>query len=158
MVRSASVVQRGIPLSFHSDLPMCPADPMLMASFAVNRVTKSGRVAGPEQRIGLHDALRAVTVEAAYSWSREDELGSIEVGKIANLTVLDDDPYGADTLQIGEIPIRTTMFVLVEQRCSASIVTDRTSGAFDVTGLEHGCGCEVAVFIGEHMTADGWAA
>lgn len=167
MVRSASVVQRGIPLSFHSDLPMCPADPMLMASFAVNRVTKSGRVAGPEQRIGLHDALRAVTIESAYSWSREDELGSIEVGKIANLTVLDDDPYGADTLQIGEIPIRTTMFegrvfdidpVLVEQRCSASIVTDRTSGTVDVTGLEHGCGCEVAVFIGEHMTADGWAA
>ena len=167
MVRSASVLQRGIPLSFHSDLPMCPADPMLMASFAVNRVTKSGRVAGPEQRIGLHDALRAVTIEAAFSWGREDELGSIEVGKIANLTVLDDDPYGADTLRIGEIPIRTTMFEgrvfdvdpeLVAQRCSASIISDQTSGVVDATGLEHGCGCEVAVFIGEHMTADGWAA
>lgn len=167
MVRSASVLQRGIPLSFHSDLPMCPADPMLMASFAVNRVTKSGRVAGPEQRIDLHDALRAVTIEAAYSWSREEVLGSIEVGKIANLTVLDDDPYGADTLRIGEIPIRTTMFegrvfevdpVLVTQRCSASIVTNRTSGVVDATSFEHGCGCEVAVFIGEHMTADGWAA
>jgi len=130
-------------------------------------VTKSGRVAGPEQRIDLHDALRAVTIEAAYSWSREDELGSIEVGKIANLTVLDDDPYGADTLRIGEIPIRTTMFegrvfdvdpVLVAQRCSASSVTNRTSGVVDATSFEHGCGCEVAVFIGERMTAHGWAA
>lgn len=167
MVRSASVLRRGIPLSFHSDLPMCPADPMLMASFAVNRVTQSGRVAGPEQRIGLHDALRAVTIEAAYSWNREDELGSIEVGKIANLTVLDEDPYGADTLWIGKIPIRSTMFEgqvfevppeLVVQRCTASIGTDQARGVANVTGSDHGCGCEVAAFIGEHMTAHGWAA
>ena len=167
MVRSASVLQRGVPLSFHSDLPMCPADPMLMASFAVNRRTPSGRVAGPEQRIGFHDALRAVTIEAAYSWNREDELGSIEVGKVANLTVLDEDPYGADSLRIGEIPIRTTMFQgrvfdvdpeLVAQRCTASIVTDLTSGVAVAAAPDHGCGCEVAAFIGEHMTSGGWAA
>jgi hypothetical protein len=167
MVRSASVLQRGVPLSFHSDLPMCPSDPILMASFAVNRVTPSGRVAGPDQRIGLHDALRAVTIEAAYSWNREDELGSIEVGKIANLTVLDDDPYGADPLRIGEIAIRTTMFEgkvfdidpdLVAQRCSVSKVADQVGGIVKYAGLDHGCGCEVAVFIGENMTAHGWAA
>ena len=167
MVRSASVLQRGVPLSFHSDLPMCPADPMLMASFAVNRVTPSGRVAGPGQRISLHDALRAVTIEAAYSWNRENELGSIEVGKIANLTILDDDPYGADTQRIGEIPIRTTMFegrafdvdpVLVTQRCSSFIGADRTSGVVNATKPDHGCGCEVAAFMGKHMTARGWAA
>ncbi len=167
MVRSASVLQRGVPLSFHSDLPMCPADPMLMASFAVNRVTPSGRVAGPEQRIGLHDALRAVTIEAAYSWNREDELGSIEVGKIANLTVLDDDPYEADSLRIGEIAIRTTMFEgrvfdvdpgLVAQRCSASSADDDAHDAVNDIGHDHGCGCEVAAFIVEHMTTHGWAA
>lgn len=167
MVRSASVLRRGVPLSFHSDLPMCPADPMLMTSFAVNRVTQSGRVAGPEQRIGFHDALRAVTIEAAYSWNRENELGSIEVGKIANLTVLDEDPYDAETRRLGEIPIRTTMFEgrvfdvdpeLVAQRCSASIVTDPAGQVLDSAGPDHGCGCEVAVFIGEHMTAHGWAA
>ncbi len=146
---------------------MCPADPMLMASFAVNRVTQSGRVAGPEQRIGLHDALRAVTIEAAYSWNREEELGSIKVGKIANLTVLDEDPYEADTFRIGKIPIRSTMFEgqvfevspeLVVQRCSASIGTDQARGVANVIGSDHGCGCEVAAFIGEHMTAHGWAA
>ena len=64
---------------------------MLMAAYGVNRTTPSGRVAGPEQRIEIHDALRAVTIEAAYSWRREHELGSIEVGKIANLTALDSD-------------------------------------------------------------------
>lgn len=167
MVRSASVLQRRIPLSFHSDLPMCPADPMLMASFAVNRVTPSGRVAGPEQRIGVHDALRAVTIEAAFSWNREDELGSIEVGKIANLTVLDEDPYEVESHRIGNIPIRSTMFEgrifdvdvdLVSQRCSGALGTDPKGGLGHGTGSDHGCGCAVASFIGEHMTARGWAA
>lgn len=167
MVRSASVLQRRIPLSFHSDLPMCPADPMLMASFAVNRVTPSGRVAGPEQRIGVHDALRAVTIEAAFSWNREDELGSIEVGKIANLTVLDEDPYEVENHRIGKIPIRSTMFEgrifdvdvdLVSQRCSGALGTDPKGGLGHGTGSDHGCGCAVASFIGEHMTARGWAA
>ena len=154
-------------MSFHSDLPMCPADPMLMASFAVNRVTASGRVAGPEQRIGVHDALRAVTVEAAYSWGRENELGSIAVGKIANMTVLDEDPYGADPTRLGSIPLRTTVFEgrvfdiapdLVAQRCSGSMAGhSHINGPGDISD-DHGCGCEVAAFIGEHMTENGWAA
>ncbi len=167
MVRSSSVLQRGIPLSFHSDLPMCPSDPMLMTSFAVNRVTSSGRVAGPEQRIEFHDALRAVTIEAAYSWRREDELGSIEVGKIANLTILDEDPYEANKRRLGEIPIRTTMFEgrifdvpsdLVAQRCAARSAGEASNGVAADEGLEHGCGCEVAAFISDHMTSTGWAA
>jgi len=56
-------------------------------------MTVSGRVAGPEQRITIHEALKAVTIGAAFSWRREHDLGSIAVGKIANLTVIDDDPY-----------------------------------------------------------------
>lgn len=167
MVRSASVLRRGIPLSFHSDLPMGPADPMLMMSYAVNRVTPSGRVAGPEQRIDLHEALRAVTIEAARSWRREEDLGSIAVGKIANMTVLDEDPYDANRSKIGDIPICTTVFegrvfdidpALVAQRCSAS-ESPNDSGAAEASVFgDHGCGCEVAAFFGEHMTSRGWAA
>ncbi len=51
MVRSASVLARRVPLAFHSDLPMAPAEPLALASFAVNRITETGRVAAPEQRI-----------------------------------------------------------------------------------------------------------
>jgi adenine deaminase len=140
---------------------------MLMTAFAVNRVTSSGRVAGPEQRIDFHDALRAVTIEAAYSWRREDDLGSIEVGKIANLTILDEDPYEADKRRLGEIPIRTTMFEgrifdvpldLVAQRCAARSAGEGSSSVVADERLEHGCGCEVAAFISDHMTSTGWAA
>jgi predicted amidohydrolase YtcJ len=102
MVRAASVLRRGIPLSLHSDLPMGPV--------AVNRRTPEGRVAGPQQRIGVHDALRAVTIEAAYSWRREDELGSITPGKYANFTVLAEDPYAVEPERLGDIPILGTVF------------------------------------------------
>ena len=110
MVRAASVLRRGIPLSLHSDLPMAPAQPLALASYAVNRVTPAGRVAGPEQRISVHDALRAVTIEAAYSWQLEHELGSIAAGKAANFTVLGEDPYAMDPARLADNAILGTVY------------------------------------------------
>jgi cytosine/adenosine deaminase-related metal-dependent hydrolase len=168
MVRAASVLREGIPLSFHSDLPMCPSDPMMMASYAVNRTTPSGRIAGPEQRISVHDALRAVTIEAAFSWQRENELGSIEEGKIANFTVLNGDPYDTHPTRLARIPIVATIFEgksfpiasdLVTQRSDSNYVAAQMSTVADVSGcIAHGCGCEVAEFIARHIDANGWAA
>lgn len=110
MVRAASARSRGIPLSLHSDLPMGPAAPLELASFAVNRRTPAGRVVAPEQRISVHEALRAVTIEAAYSWRMEHELGSIAPGKAATFTVLGDDPYKVDPEKLADIPILGTVY------------------------------------------------
>ncbi|MCW2274545.1 putative amidohydrolase YtcJ [Rhodoblastus acidophilus] len=110
MVRANSVRKHAIPLSYHSDLPMGPSAPLALASFGVNRVTPSGRVAGPEQRIDVDAALRAVTIEAAYSWRQEDLIGSIAPGKIANFTVLGEDPYAVDPIKLKDIPVWGTVF------------------------------------------------
>lgn len=110
MARNGSVVRHGIPLSFHSDLPVAPTDPLFLAWSAVTRQTNEGNVVAPEQRIGVHDALRAITIEAAYSWRKEDELGSIAPGKIANFTVLDTDPYKVKPLALKDVPIWGTVF------------------------------------------------
>ena len=110
MVRSASVLKHHIPLSFHSDLPMAGSDPLFLAWCAVNRVTPSGRVAAPEQRISIEDALRGVTIEAAYSWQKENELGSIAPGKIANFTVLEQDPLAVEPIKLKDVPIWGTVF------------------------------------------------
>lgn len=110
MVRAASVLSRGIPLSFHSDLPMGPAAPLTLAWCGVNRQTPSGRTAAPEQRISVHDALRAVTIEAAYSWRMEDEIGSITPGKRANFTILAEDPYEIDPLLLKDIEVLGTVY------------------------------------------------
>jgi predicted amidohydrolase YtcJ len=110
MVRSASVVNRGIPYSFHSDLPMGPAAPLYLAWCGVNRITNEGHVAGPEQRISVDAGLRAITIEAAYSWRRENTLGSIAPGKIANFTVLEQDPYAVAPEDLKDVPIWGTVF------------------------------------------------
>ena len=110
MVRAASVLQRGIPLSLHSDLPMGPAAPLALASFAVGRRTPAGRVVAPEQRISVHEALRAVTIGAAHSWRLEHELGSITPGKAATFTVLAEDPYQVDPARLADIPILGTVY------------------------------------------------
>ncbi|MFM8810605.1 MAG: hypothetical protein ACKOEK_00245, partial [Actinomycetota bacterium] len=97
-----------------------------------------------------------------------DELGSIEVGKIANLTALDFDPYDVDPSRIGSIPIRTTMFegrvfnvepALVEQR--SGLQARDTAPSNVIAGIpkdEAGCSCEVASFLAQLMRAEGWAA
>lgn len=110
MVRSQSVLDQGIPLSFHSDLPMAPSAPLYLAWCGVNRITPSGRIAGPEQRVPVDAALRAITIEAAYSWRKEDQIGSIAPGKIANFTVLEDDPYAVAPEKLKDIPVWGTVF------------------------------------------------
>ena len=54
--------------------------------------------------------MRAVTIEAAYSWRMEDSLGSITPGKVANFTVLAADPYAVDPVGLAEIPVLGTVF------------------------------------------------
>jgi hypothetical protein len=110
MVRAGSVLRNGIPLSYHSDLPMAPSAPLYLAWCGVNRITPSGRVAGPEQRITVDEALRAVTIEAAYSWRKEDHIGSIAPGKIANFTILEQDPYAIAPERLKDVPIWGTVF------------------------------------------------
>ena len=110
MVRANSVVGHGIPLSYHSDLPMGPSDPLYLAWCGVNRITASGRVVAPEERVSVDQALRAITIEAAYSWRKESELGSIAPGKIANFTVLEADPYAVRPETLRDVSIWGTVF------------------------------------------------
>ena len=58
----------------------------------------------------MEDALRAITIEAAYSWQKENELGSICPGKLANFTVLDQDPLAVEPTKLNDIPIWGTVF------------------------------------------------
>ncbi len=109
MVRMGDVERAGISYSYHSDMPMAPADPLFLMWCGVNRVTTSGRVAGENQRVSREGALKAVTIEAAYSLKMENELGSIVSGKLANLTILDDNPVTCDPMKIRDIRVWGTV-------------------------------------------------
>lgn len=109
MVRIADVENAHIPFSYHSDMPMAPGQPLFLMDCGVNRVTKSGRVAGANQRVSREGALRAVTIEAAFSLGLEKEVGSIEVGKLANFTILADNPITCKASEIKNIPVWGTI-------------------------------------------------
>ncbi len=88
--RSAQEI--GVPWTIHSDAPVTPLGPLHVAWCAVNRLTASGRLLGAHERIAVADALRAVTLGAAYTLGLDGEIGSIECGKHADFAVLEDDP------------------------------------------------------------------
>jgi predicted amidohydrolase YtcJ len=109
MVRMGDVERSGIPYSFHSDMPMAPADPLFLMWCGVNRITSSGRIAGENQRVSREGALRAVTIEAAYSLRMEKEIGSIQSGKLANFTILNYNPVTCDPIKIKDIAVWGTI-------------------------------------------------
>jgi predicted amidohydrolase YtcJ len=109
IARLGDVRRAGISLSLHSDMPMAPGQPLFLMWCAVNRVTMSGRTARPDLRISAEDALRAVTLDAAYSIRLEHEIGSIEVGKKANFTVLDSNPLTVAPETIKDVRVLGTM-------------------------------------------------
>ncbi|WP_171126754.1 amidohydrolase [Ruegeria sp. HKCCA4707] len=109
MVPLADAVNAGISISLHSDMPMAPAVPLKFMWAAVNRVATSGWVPGPDQRISAEDALKGITIGAAYSLRLEDEIGSIETGKLANFTILEDNPLTVDPMKLQEIGVWGTV-------------------------------------------------
>jgi predicted amidohydrolase YtcJ len=109
MVPHGDVVSSGGSLSFHSDMPMAPAKPMQLVWAAVNRFTAEGPVSGPQHRVSLDVALKAVTIDAAYSIQMEQRVGSIEVGKDANLTVLMQSPYEVAPEKLKDVAVWGTM-------------------------------------------------
>jgi hypothetical protein len=109
MVPHGYVLKNNGSLSFHSDMPMAPAKPLQLIWAAVNRTTFEGTVAGPQHKVSLDVALKAMTIDAAFSIQIEKEVGSIEVGKNANLTILDKSPYDVPPTEIKNIAVWGTM-------------------------------------------------
>ena len=109
MVPLGDAVKGGISVSFHSDMPMAPAKPLQLVWAGVNRTTFEGPVAGPRHRVSVDLALKAITLDAAYSIRRENRVGSIEIGKDANLTVLEQSPYETPPDKLKDIRVWGTM-------------------------------------------------
>jgi len=101
----ATALATGVPLAIHSDAPITPLAPLFTAWCAVHRLTASGRTLGEHERIGVADALRAITLGAAWTLKLDGEIGSIECGKRADFCVLDDDPLAVPAMQLKDLPV-----------------------------------------------------
>ncbi len=105
---TASTVQRGMIFTVHNDAPIVPPDMLRLLWATTNRLTRSGQVLGPAQRISIYDALRAMTLYAAYQQFEEADKGTIEVGKLADLVVLSADPLKTDPSELLSLTVQAT--------------------------------------------------
>jgi predicted amidohydrolase YtcJ len=103
-----SAVKTGMRISLHNDPPVTPEEPLRNISVAVTRTSPSGRVIGPEQRITVEQAIRAQTIDAAWQLFADDVIGSLEVGKYADMVVLSADPRAVAPETIADLQVRAT--------------------------------------------------
>ena len=99
----------GLGYSVHTDAPVTPPGHLHTMWAAVNRVTPSGRVLGGSERVSVDRAFHAVTIDAAYQLHLDHVIGSLEVGKWADIAVLDEDPYEVDPMAIRDIGVWGTI-------------------------------------------------
>lgn len=99
----------GVPMTISSDAPVAEPIPLEAIQTAVTRVTRRGHKLGSDDlRVSALAALRAHTYEGAVSLGREDDLGSLEVGKYADFVVLSDDPLAVAPERIADIRVLQT--------------------------------------------------
>ena len=110
MFAHRSFLDAGIPVAPASDYTPGPFEPMMALQSMVTRKDVLGRVWGPSQRISVAEAMHICTVNGAYASFEEDIKGSLTVGKLADLVILEEDPHDVDPDAIKDIKVvRTVM-------------------------------------------------
>ncbi|MBS7526935.1 amidohydrolase [Fusibacter paucivorans] len=104
-----SALDREMIFTNHNDSPATPISPLTSVWSAVNRMTSGGRILGENQTIPVYEALKSVTIHAAYQSFEETCKGSIEPNKYADFVILKDNPLTIATDKIKDIPIEATV-------------------------------------------------
>lgn len=107
--RLKTMVDSGMTVSLHSDTPIGPPAPLEWMWIATNRLSLSGQVKAPAERVSIATALKMVTINAAKTLGIEDKVGSIEPGKKADFTILAQNPLKTDPQLLRDIDILATV-------------------------------------------------
>lgn len=103
------VRERGMKFSTHHDAPVAFPDSMRVLSATVTRRTRSGDILGPQQRVDVTTALKAMTLWPAYQHFEDDQKGSLEPGKLADFVILSADPTAVDPETLHDITVNETI-------------------------------------------------
>lgn len=107
-LRSAKTL--GVPVAMHCDAPVTPLGPLFSMWCAVERKTAKGHLLGEHERLNIPEALELMTLGAAYTLHLDDKVGSLEVGKYADMVVLDQDLYQLHSGdQLLEVKVKATV-------------------------------------------------
>ena len=102
--------ERGLIFTTHHDAPVAFPDSMRVLSATVTRVARgSGRIIGPDQRVDVATALKAMTLWPAWQHFEEDQKGSLEAGKLADFVILSEDPTAVAPERLAQIKVMETI-------------------------------------------------
>jgi hypothetical protein len=104
-----TAIREGFNVTFHHDSPVHPVSQIYLIWIAVNRTSRSGKLYGPRERISVYQALQSSTINAAWQFFEEDSKGSLEVGKLADLVILDSNPLNVAKENIKQIQVLETI-------------------------------------------------
>lgn len=99
------VLKAGLTITSHHDAPVTAPNSMRVLDATVNRITRTGAVLGPDQRLTPYEGLKTLTQWAAIQYFEEDNKGTLTKGKLADLVILDKNPLKVDPLTIKDIQI-----------------------------------------------------
>jgi len=102
-------IEEDLRFSLHTDSPVTPVSLLAVLQYAAERRSFSGRSLGPEHRLDVVTALRAVTLDAAWQHFLEEKVGSLEVGKFADLVALSRNPLDIPVSELTTIKVLTTV-------------------------------------------------
>ena len=109
LYRTNSFQSAGLTVVASSDAPVTDPNPLIGMYAAVARRASTGEIVGEPERVSPMEALRMYTLNGAYSLSQEQDKGSIEPGKFADLTLLDEDPTDVECERISHIKATKTI-------------------------------------------------
>lgn len=101
--------EEGLVLNLHQDMPVTRPNMLHSIWCAVNRVSRTGKIIGEEQKITVYQAFRAASYGGAYEYNEEDRKGTLESGKKADMIIMDKDPFAMDPMEIKNIEILETI-------------------------------------------------
>lgn len=104
-----SFLDAGINVTQTSDYPPGPFEPMMALQSSVTRTDINGTTWGASQKITVEEAIKVGTINGAYASFEEHSKGSLEIGKLADLVILGDDPTEVDPMKLIETSVERTM-------------------------------------------------
>lgn len=106
---AASAIKRNMVFTSHHDAPVALADSIRILSSSVSRRSRNGVVIGEDQKISMLQAIKSLTINAAYQYGEENQKGSLEVGKVADLVILSANPLTIEEDRIMDLKVVETI-------------------------------------------------
>lgn len=104
-----SILNTGLHATSHTDAPVALPNLMQVVWATVNRTSRSGAVIGPDERVTPYEAMKMITLWGAEQFGEQSTKGSLELGKLADMVILSDNPLTIDPMQINKIVVLETI-------------------------------------------------